>query len=228
MRLNDRLSDGCRMSQHDREGAWRLTTPGAHREYYDAWAASYEDDFLTASGYLVPGAVARVFSQQCGPADSPVADLGCGTGALGRALQRTDVEGFDISPGMLDQARRTGAYRALHCVDLTSAEPDHRYGGLVSSGTFTMGHLGPEGLEMLLRLAAPGALAVIGINAKHFSEGGFAGALSELAGSGRITEPIIEQVASYPAPPVPVESPVESPVETESSTCIVVFRVAVG
>lgn len=208
------------MSQHDRASAWRLTSPSAHREYYDAWATSYDEDFLGATGYRVPGAVARVFADLCGPADSPVADLGCGTGALGLALRRSDVDGFDISPGMLDRARTCGAYRALHCLDLTSAEHPHRYGGIVSSGTFTVGHLGPEGLGTVLRLAAPGALVVIGINAHHFTEAAFAAELADLAATDRITEPVVEQVASYP----PTAASSAGVTAAEDSTCVVAFR----
>jgi len=205
------------MAAHDREGAWRLESPSAHRTYYDEWAPTYEETFLSATGYRVPEDVARVFLERSGPSDSPVADLGCGTGALGRALGRADVEGFDISPGMLDQARSSGAYRDLHCVDLTSAEPARRFGGIVSSGTFTMGHLGPEGLDMVLGLGRREALVVIGVNARHFAEAGFAPALAALMATGRITDPDVETVASYAGQ--------GSDGSDENSTCLVAFRI---
>lgn len=186
------------MSEHSREDAYRLDGPAAHRDYYDAWAASYDTDFIAARGYQVPTAVARAFLAFATPADSPVADLGCGTGQLGRALGLPEVDGFDVSPAMLAQAEATGAYRALHQVDLTAdAAAVAAYGGLVSSGTFTHGHLGSADLPGVLGMCRPGALCVLGINAGHFAEAGFSGALGGLADHGRITLLDETEVASY-------------------------------
>jgi hypothetical protein len=44
---------------------------------------------------------------------------------------------------------------------------------LISAGTFTHGHVGPEALDELWRVAAPGAVCVIGINAAHYESAGF-------------------------------------------------------
>ena len=47
---------------------------------------------------------------------------------------------------MLDVAQTKGIYRALFAGDLTARLPvdDGTYAGIVSSGTFTNGHVGPE------------------------------------------------------------------------------------
>ena len=74
-------------------------------------------------------------------------------------------------------------YRTLLEADLYAGVTvaDGAYGGIVSSGTFTHGHVGPEVLDEVLRLAAPGAVLALAINAAHFQAGGFAAAFDRLA-----------------------------------------------
>jgi len=43
--------------------------------------------------------------------------------------------------------------------------PDSAYGG-ISVGTFTHGHVGPEAIDELLRVAGPGTLFAMGSNAE--------------------------------------------------------------
>ena len=59
---------------------------------------------------------------------------------------------------------------------------------MVSSGTFTHGHLGPSALSELIRFGRPGAVFAIGINADHFVAMGFAGQLAEQSAAGTITD----------------------------------------
>jgi hypothetical protein len=106
---------------------------------------------------------------------------------------------------MLAAAARTAAYRHLIAADLTDeALPVEReYGGIVSSGTFTRGHLGPAQLRSSLRLGRANALCVVAINAQHFSEAGFASLFDELESSGA-TSPITNQeILSYDDPSRP-------------------------
>lgn len=50
-------------------------------------------------------------------------DLGCGTGLAARAFERSAVEmiGYDLSPGMVEQARQTGLYDRLQVADMVEA-----------------------------------------------------------------------------------------------------------
>jgi SAM-dependent methyltransferase len=83
----------------------------AAREGYDRWAATYEatvedamDVALLERLDLDWGAVGRA------------ADLGCGTGRTGSWLTARGVEeidGVDLSPGMLEAARSRGVYASL-------------------------------------------------------------------------------------------------------------------
>ena len=163
---------------NDRDEAYRLQGADAHRKFYDDWADSYDEEFAEAVNYCYPSVVAECFGRHSTPSDSPVADLGCGTGLVGMSLRRTgvDLDGFDISTGMLAQAARKKVYRDLHIADFTRCEglPRNCYGGLISCGSFTLGHLGPEALANAVDMARPTALCVIGINCLHFDQENYA------------------------------------------------------
>ena len=46
-------------------------------------------------------------------------------------------------------------------------------GAIVSAGTFTHGHVGPDAFDELLRITKPGGLFVLSINTKVFVKNGF-------------------------------------------------------
>lgn len=169
------------------EGAYGLMSSEDNRTYYRDFADRYDSDFAEELGYSLAATVAAICRDLSGPLDVPVADIGCGTGLVGAALGG-EVDGTDISPEMLAVARRRGVYRALYAVDLTgdlSALP-RGYGAVVSAGTFTHGHLGPDVLTALPDLARAGALFVIAVNAAHYVALGFEAGLQALRDAGRI------------------------------------------
>ena len=181
------------------EGAYRLATPADNIEYYRDFAATYDTEFAEGLGYTYPARVAAVFRNLAGEKDVPIADIGCGTGLVAAALGDVIVDGMDISPEMLIRSQERGCYRTLYEVDLTAASlPLPRdYGGVISAGTFTHGHLGPDVLVGLLDLAREGALFVIGINAEHYGTHGFEECLSQLVQDGRISAPDLQDVPIY-------------------------------
>ena len=172
------------------ENAYQLHTPDDNRVYYDAFAETYDKAFAEAMGYSYPAAVAAIYLREAGVDDVPVADIGCGTGSVAECLRlpAQSIDGVDISPEMLRLADAKGLYRRLIAADLTQSLDNlgHDYGGVVSAGTFTRGHLGPEPLRNLLNIARDGALFVIGINESHFGKFGFRDALDELVRDGLI------------------------------------------
>ena len=113
------------MHDHDDDGpgldaAYSLESPDDNRRLYAKWAASYDSDFIEANGYVYHENVVAIFLGAGGSAGWAVLDVGCGTGIVGVALGdmgETVVDGVDISPEMLDQARTkrtvydTPAYR---------------------------------------------------------------------------------------------------------------------
>ncbi len=170
------------------EGAYGLATPADNLAYYRDFAARYDSDFALGLGYSYPATVARIYRDLATPGDTPVADIGCGTGLVGAELGGGVVDGMDISPEMLDIARGRGVYRALYEVDLTGdvSTLAAGYGAVISAGTFTHGHLGPQVLTALLGLARTGALFVIGVNAAHYRALGFEAELGRLQAGARI------------------------------------------
>jgi predicted TPR repeat methyltransferase len=195
------------------EDAYALQTPDDSRQLYARWATTYESTFVAEQQYVIPRRVAETFAAEVDAAGiaaaGPVLDVGCGTGlaasALAELLPRLVIDGADISPEMLAQAARKqragGApvYRRLVEVDLTAPSDvaDGSYGGIISSGTFTHGHLGPEIVPTVLRFTASGALVALGINAEHFVVRRFDAMLDGLAASGTIIDVRLPQVEMY-------------------------------
>ena len=184
----------------DLESAYNLTGPEDNKRLYRDWAASYDEDFASERMYLLPSKVAEVFAGHASEDDAPVLDVGAGTGLVAEALLghgSWPIDGLDISPEMLAVARDRGLYGDLMEVDLTQpiGLRRGRWGGLVSAGTFTHGHLGPEVLVSLLDLVRPGGLFVVSINQEHFEGHGFAGAFEEM--ERYISEPIFVETEIY-------------------------------
>ncbi|WP_299193549.1 methyltransferase domain-containing protein [uncultured Litoreibacter sp.] len=165
------------MTKPDLDGAYALETPEDSLKLYSDWAETYDDSFAAASGYQLPEAVAETFARADGK--GPVLDVGAGTGLVGVALNALGVapiDGTDISSAMLAEAAMKDCYENLFEGDLTGVldVEDGTYQGVVSAGTFTHGHVGPEAFDELLRVSAPGALFALTINAEHFEARGFA------------------------------------------------------
>jgi ubiquinone/menaquinone biosynthesis C-methylase UbiE len=195
------------------DDAYALETPADSVRLYGDWAPTYDSEFVDSTGYELFRHVAERFAELEGRAAGPVLDVGCGTGVVGACLREAGIEpidGIDISAAMLAEAgKKTTAdgdpvYRQLIEADLTTKldMADNRYAGLVSAGTFTHGHLGPEPLDELWRIAAPGARCAIAVRSTHYASSGFADRLAADVARGTITEPKLVEVGLY-APGTP-------------------------
>ena len=188
------------MSDADLSAALSLTGPEACLALYQAWAASYDSGFAKDMAYLLPAHVAAAFLSAGG--QGPVLDVGAGTGLLAQALRDmgfdAPIDAADFSHDMLRRAGEKGIYRALHQVDITRPMAiDPVYRGIVSSGTFTAGHVGPVALPHLLALALPGAQFALSINLRVWTEAGFDTALAGLLAAGEITALQLIEVQVY-------------------------------
>lgn len=184
MSSDDQPSESMpRTDVFDLDRAYAVATPEDNRRLYADWAATYDEGFVASHGYVYHQSVVAAFLRRERQAGA-VLDVGCGTGAVGEELARqhiADVDGIDLSPEMLEVAATKvtddgmAVYRDLIPADLTATVDlnDGSYTGIVSAGAFTHGHLGPEPLAELVRLAAPGAVLAVGINADHFDRAGF-------------------------------------------------------
>lgn len=192
------------------DNAFALKSPEDSIRFYGDWADTYDADFVASTGYVYHLRVVECLTQHLSDIQGPVLDIGCGTGIVGVALRNAGikcVDGIDISAAMLARCRaKTSdsgepAYRNLIEADLTKklSLPSNCYAAMISSGAFTHGHLGPESLVELWRVAAPGAICVIGINSQHYDLMGFGEAIANDVASKVISSPSFTEVAIYDA-----------------------------
>ena len=160
----------------DLADAYGLKTSEDSRKLYAGWADSYDSDFADRQDYILPQETARAFVEAGG--HGPLLDVGAGTGLCGVALAghgAHPIDATDISGEMLGRAMLKDIYRDAIEADLTQGlpVPEGSYAGIISSGTFTTGHVGPDAITELLRVARPQALFALSINAKHYESAGF-------------------------------------------------------
>jgi SAM-dependent methyltransferase len=182
------------------KGALGLTGPEACLAYYRDWAASYDAGFAVDMQYLLPAHVAAAYLGS--GAGGPVLDVGAGTGLLAERLRgmgfAEEIDGVDFSAEMLARAAEKRLYAGLFRADITRPlDLPRRYAGVVSSGTFTAGHVGPEALPHLLGVVLTGAQFALSINRRVWSAAGFDRALDGLAESGRIAALQLIEVEVY-------------------------------
>ena len=190
------------MTEPDLSAAYGLSGPDATLKLYRDWAKTYDQSFAGAMDYRLPAHVARAFLAAGG--EGPVLDVGAGTGLLAERLRemgfRGEIDALDLSPEMLAEAGEKQLYRHLIAADVTQPLPLPEatpYRGIASSGTFTNGHVGPEGLPPLVAAAAPGALFALSVNRKHWAGTDFEAALTALAGAGAIRDLQVIDVEIY-------------------------------
>lgn len=184
------------------EGAYALQTPTDNVIYYRDFASHYDASFAGAMGYIYPGIVARALIE-VDYSPGPILDVGCGTGLVAAELRAKGVmdpiDGVDLSPEMLVKAEEKALYQSLYEIDLTAELMGlpHGYAALISAGTFTHGHIGPEPLSKLIDHCQAGAIAAIGVNAVHFKALNFAAVLGDLYERERISQPVMQEVKIF-------------------------------
>ena len=180
--------------------AYSLKTPEDSIKLYSHWAETYDQDFAEALEYQTPLLVSELFIKCYKNGNTPILDVGAGTGLVGEHLNKSnnfELIGLDISPEMLTKAFSKGCYSSILEADLSKTLPleDNSIGGIISAGTFTHGHVGPESFDELLRVTKPNGLFVVTIHSKLFINAGFEKKLQKL--SPNISNPEISEVQIY-------------------------------
>jgi len=123
---------------------------------YDVWANEYDRDLQNSFGYIGPRLCAEHFAKHV-PGDAHILDAGAGTGLVGIELARLgycNIDGMDMSQGMLDEARKKGVYGELR--QLILGEPlsykDGEFDAVISVGVLTLGHAPASSLDELVRV----------------------------------------------------------------------------
>ena len=148
--------------------------PGDKQALFDDWAETYDNDLVDDLGYVADAETCRRFEALVTDRNARILDAGCGTGLVGRRLQRAgyhDIHGSDYSQNMLQQAGMTGAYRSLQQHDLTRPiETDEAYDAAIAVGVFAFSVPSAEHLVNITGALKPGGLALITVNGKAWRE----------------------------------------------------------
>lgn len=133
------------------------------RTAYDAVAKDYAtllpglDAEATLEVAMIDDFAARCLAERAGP----VADIGCGAGRLSAYLSRRglDIRGFDLSPAMVDVARRTHPDLDFEVAAMQSLPVEEGFfGGLLA--WYSMIHTPPaeldEAVDECARVLRPG------------------------------------------------------------------------
>lgn len=190
------------VSHLQRVYALKSTDIDEMRSIYDEWAATYDSDLAESSqDYVGPGIAAayvkKTLSESTfkGPKiDDPacvILDAGCGTGLVGIHLAQLgakNVDGIDLSPGMLDVARRTGTYRNLDTADLSKPLPNKNgdVDVITCVGTLTQGHVGPAAIDEFVRVTKHGGVIVATVLDSIWAKEGYEAKVNQLSDAGMI------------------------------------------
>lgn len=161
---------------------------------YDEWAAAYDAD-VESEGYIAPELASDYVLKHLSGismADARVLDAGCGTGLVGRHLARRGarhIDGVDLSPGMLDVARRlAGVYEELTTADLAQRLDiaSGSYDALTCVGTLTQGHVGPDALDELRRVVKAGGIMVVTVRDSVWRRNGYEDKVKSFIDEGKV------------------------------------------
>lgn len=187
------MSDDKVSSNAAIDAALRLDgDPDKVRAYYDDWAQNYNLDISDAE-YSGPAICARLLQECLADTEARLLDAGCGTGLVGIELDTLgycSIDGFDLSDEMTEQARASGVYRQLSGgIDIMRAMQTYApgsYDAVLSVGVFTLGHVPPEALTVLLQLVRPGGLLVMSTRTHYYDQTDFQQLVDELTAGQQI------------------------------------------
>jgi predicted TPR repeat methyltransferase len=116
---------GLRLARLGKSEPGVAMTPAYVRALFDQYAPRFEGELTRRLSYRGPALLRDVAAQTCAAQDRPfrfarTVDLGCGTGLTGEAFAGSfdAIAGVDLSPAMIEQARRKGIYTELFAGDM--------------------------------------------------------------------------------------------------------------
>ena len=156
---------------------------------YGEWAENYDKDLIDEMGYVAPAIASQLLQGYVSDLNARILDAGCGTGLVGDALHQKgyrNLEGFDYSAQMLERAKDKEVYTRLHQGDLTGRLDlaDNSYDAIISVGTFTCGHVGPEAFDELIRITKPGGHLCFTVRDQAWEEDNYRVVMDKIEKSG--------------------------------------------
>ena len=175
-------------------------------DFYRKWAADYDHQMLDNLGYTSPTKIAQQLGEHLPDTGSTVFDVGCGTGltcVFLAAKGYTNLDGIDLSPEMVRVAAERGIYRELLVGDVNQAldRDSQSYDAVISSGTFTHGHVGPEPMDEIFRILKPGGILACTVHEDIWESMGFEKKFATLVEQGIATRKSLKLDSYYKTGP---------------------------
>lgn len=201
-------------NDYDVDTVYSYQSPKDLERFYNDWAHEY-DDYTKDVNYILPDQVAKIFfdiisrDNHIKEKGYKILDIGCGTGLLGESLSSLNedlwIEGVDISSSMIriaylkQRKNFTPVYDWVITDDLTNPKLllQNYYDYFISSGTFTLGHLGPDDLLNSLSYLKSEGIAVISIKEDHFIKDNFEQMFVKLENDKTIKDIVYHKINSY-------------------------------
>ena len=168
---------------------------------YGEWADKYDSDLLDEMGYAAPVIAGKLLQNYLKNRAAHILDAGCGTGLVGEFMHQNgylNIEGLDYSMPMLGKARGKGVYKSLSQGDLMSPLDiaNGSYDAVISVGTFTCGHVGPEAMSELVRITKLGGYICFTVREQAWDEEDYKAKMDEIEKNG-FWELLEESTAGY-------------------------------
>ena len=176
--------------RHDRiQWIYSSTNNDELRERYDQWAAEYDEDLAEGFAWNAPRNTSALLAKHVDKG-ARILDAGAGTGLVGEALSQlgyNDLVAIDLSPGMLEEARRKQVYGEFHQMVLGETldfETD-AFDAVISVGVFTLGHAPASAFDELVRVTKPGGHIVFSLRTDVYENDGFKEKYDGLEAAGK-------------------------------------------
>lgn len=171
---------------------------------YDKWATFYDTDLADQGGPCE--AVLELTKYVTSTAK--ILDAGCGTGIVGQLLAEqgySNLEGLDLSAGMLEQAALKKCYRALHQQVLgeTLNFEDTTFDAVIVIGVFVMAHVRSNAFDELLRITKSEGHIIFTLRPEFYENTDFKSTMERLEQEKRwklvnVTEPFHGRFKLHP------------------------------
>jgi predicted TPR repeat methyltransferase len=158
-------------------------------DFYRNWADDYDHQMLDELGYTSPITIARLLDEYLPDKNARIFDIGCGTGLTCVFLHQQGyraLDGIDLSPDMVRVAENRGIYQDVLLGDVNQPLEiaDNSYDAVISSGTFTHGHVGPGPLHEIFRILRPGGILACTVHMDLWQSEGFEASFESLVATG--------------------------------------------
>jgi len=156
---------------------------------YDEWAGEYDADLARDFDWVGHVVTVAAFVKHVAQ-DAKVMDVGAGTGLAGAELAKRgfkSMDAFDLSEGMLAEARKLGVYGDVRkgVLGKTLAYETASSDAAIATGVFSVGHAPASGRDEVARIVKPGGSFACTLRPEIYEPNGFKAKEEEFAVDGK-------------------------------------------